>query len=136
MQVQQDAALSTVRTFFEAKPLESSKIALRFVEYVSKVYRCEFAIKGKDIVFHFFPKDAYPAKFLSNVTESFKATAGEMGMQKIKIERIVDEAIEGGPINIYVLATGFGENVALVDSLVPAVFDKLDAIIAHNKALR
>jgi hypothetical protein len=136
MQIQQDAALNNVRKFFDAKPLEPSKLALRFLYYTAKAYKCEFAIKGKDIIFHFFPQDPYPPKFLSNVTEAFRATAGEMGMSKISIDRVVDEAIEGGPISIFVLAAGFGENVALVDSLVPTVFDKLDAILAHNKALR
>jgi hypothetical protein len=136
MQVRQDEVLSKVRNIFESKPVESTKVPLRFVEYHSPIYRCEFAIKGKDIIFHFFPQDPYPPKFLSNVTEAFRATAGEMGMSKISIDRVVDEAIEGGPISIFVLAAGFGENVALVDSLVPTVFDKLDAILAHNKALR
>ena len=136
MEVRQDEAVAQVRNFFNSKPLESAKVALRFVEYHSDRYRCEFAIKGKDIIFHFFPKNPYPQKFLSNVTEAFKATAGEMGMAKIQINRVVEEAIEGGPVSIFVNANGYGENVTLVDSLVPDIFGKLDAILAKNRILR
>jgi hypothetical protein len=136
MEVRNDEDLARVRNFFNSTPVSPEKVALRFVEYHGKAYKCEFAIKGKDIIFHFFPATPYPPKFLSNVTEAFKATAGEFGMQKIEIERIVEEALEGGPVSIFAIAKGYGENVTLVDSLVPGVFGKLDAILAKNRTLR
>ena len=136
MEIRQDKNLQLVKGFFNSEPVHPSKVALRFVEYHGKGYKAEFAIKGKDVVFHLFPANPYPPKFLSNVTEAFKITAGALGMDKIEIERIVEEALEGGPVSIFVLAKGYGENVTLVDSLVPDVFVKLDAILAKNRTLR
>jgi hypothetical protein len=136
MQVRQDEVLSKVRNIFESKPVESTKVPLRFVEYHSPIYRCEFAIKGKDIIFHFFPKKDYPRAFLANITAAFKGVVGEMASDKLDIEQIVEDAIEGGAVSIFVRARGFGENVVLVDSLVPVVFDKLDALLDKQRRLR
>jgi len=80
MTIIQDSALQNVRNFFESSPLRPGNLALKFVEYHSPIYRCEFAV--------------------------------------------------------FVRARGFGENVLLVDSLVPSVFDKLDALLARNRRLR
>lgn len=136
MTIIQDSALQNVRNFFESSPLRPGNLALKFVEYHSPIYRCEFAIKGKDIVFHLFPVGDYPNGFLANVKAAFKGTVGEMAADRLDIEQVVEEAIEGGPVSVFVRARGFGENVLLVDSLVPSVFDKLDALLARNRRLR
>lgn len=98
---------------------------ISFVRVERDLYNAESATKGRDLVFHFFPKmpGAWPTSAASN--RSFEDVMGDAFIEVFKFPERLQAAFAEELDSWAVRAVGWGDNFA-ADVLVSRVYEALD----------
>lgn len=133
----EDRDLYVVREAFNFMAVPAAKLPLHFTEVKGDIFWAEFAMKGPDIIFHFFGLNGnYPIKLKRFVDESFREILGDAGMDRVVVEKITDEDIIGGTTSVFVKAVGYADNPVAVKALIPEVFDRIHEKLKKIQGLK
>jgi len=133
----EDKDLYIVRDAFNFLPVPAASLPLQFTEVKGDIFWAEFAIKGMDIIFHFFGLNGnYPIKLKRFVDESFQEILGDAGMDRVVVEKVTDEDIIGGTTSVFVKAVGYADNPVAYSALIPDVFDRVHEKLKAIRVLR
>lgn len=133
----EDKDLFIVREAFNFLPVPATKLPLQFTEVKGDIFWAEFAMKGPDIIFHFFGLNGnYPIKLKKFVEDSFREILGDVGMERVVVDKVVDEDIIGGTSSVFVRAMGYADNPTAVKALIPEVFDKVHEKLKATRGLK
>ena len=79
---------------------------LVFETATSAHFKCEYAFRDKDVVFHFYPKvTPIRTDFMSKLKSQLSATVGDRA-ERCTVEHIVDEGLEMGE-SVCLVVPGF-----------------------------